>query len=114
MHCSSEITNNLTGRNTFFAHSIMCSVPYASELFCTMVHTCAVCTCRCGGTGPADPATAGPKLNRNPQFKIFHCCLDTLIVLINNKSMIKTTVYVKQLLYYNNNNTKNIYWLFFK
>ena len=26
---------------------------------------------RGGGTGPAGPAAAGPKLNRNPQFKIF-------------------------------------------
>ena len=26
---------------------------------------------RGGGTGPADPAAAGPKLNRNPQFKFF-------------------------------------------
>ena len=26
---------------------------------------------RGGGTGPADPASAGPKLNRNPQFKFF-------------------------------------------
>ena len=24
-----------------------------------------------GGTGPADPAAAGPKLNRNPQFNFF-------------------------------------------
>ena len=28
-------------------------------------------TLRGGGIGPADPAAAGPKLNRNPQFKIF-------------------------------------------
>ena len=28
---------------------------------------------RGGGTGLADPAAAGPKLNRNPQFKFF-CC----------------------------------------
>ena len=46
---------------------------------------------RGGGTGPADLATARPKLDRNPQFKIFHCYLDTLTVLINNESMIKTT-----------------------
>ena len=30
-----------------------------------------VCLYRGGGTGPADLAAAGPKLNRNPQFKMF-------------------------------------------
>ena len=34
-----------------------------------------------GETGPVDPTAAGPKLNRNPQFKNIHL-LNTLTVLI--------------------------------
>ena len=45
---------------------------------------------RGGGTSPADPASAGSKLDRNPQFKIFYFRY-TVTVLINNESMIKTT-----------------------
>ena len=36
---------------------------------------------RAGGTGLADPATAGPKLQKPTTQKTFHCCLYTLIVL---------------------------------
>ena len=49
---------------------------------------------RGGGTGPADPAAAGPKLNRNPQFKIFCSVLNTLTILINNESTNDTTYYL--------------------
>ena len=37
---------------------------------------------RAGGTGPADMATAGPKLQK-PTIQKFSCLLDTLIALAN-------------------------------
>ena len=50
-------------------------------------------THRGGGTGPADPAAAGPKVKQKPTIQNF-LLLNTLTVLINNESTNDTTYYL--------------------
>ena len=85
-HVSENIHHSSDGAHHSVSRLPKLSLPYFSrdpliwqsfwDSFSAAVHTNPNLTGvqnRGGGIGPADPAAAGPKLNRNPQFKNF-CC----------------------------------------